>query len=82
MDGKNIPLSVMLENAKSQMTAAFSQIAQNTQLPAYLLEGIIAGILADIRKQESIELANDLERMRQVKANEENKSESEEKTDG
>ena len=82
MDNNQVPLSVMLENANGKLTAAFSQIAQETHLPAYLLEGIVAGILADIRKQESIELANDLERMRQVKANEENKSESEGQKNG
>ena len=77
MDGKNIPLSVMLENANGKLTAAFSQIAQETHLPAYLLEGIVAGILSDIRKQKNIELAADYAAM-----NKADNTESEEKTDG
>lgn len=59
MDNKQIPLSVMMENAKSRMTAAFSQIATETHLPAYLLEGVVVGILADVRNQKNIELAAD-----------------------
>lgn len=80
MDNNQVPLSVMLENANGKLTAAFSQIAQETHLPAYLLEGIVAGILSDIRKQKNIELAADYAAMN--KADKADKAESEEKTDG
>lgn len=60
---KKIPLSVILEDARSEITAAFSSIAARTQLPAYLLEGIIAGILADVRNQKNLELARDYSKM-------------------
>lgn len=62
---KSIPLSVMMEQAKAKATAAFSQIQEETHLPAYLLEGIIAGILADVRNQKNIELATDFASMNQ-----------------
>lgn len=77
MDNNQVPLSVMLENANGKLTAAFSQIAQETHLPAYLLEGIVAGILSDIRKQKNIELAADYADM-----NKADNTESGEKTDG
>lgn len=81
MDNKQIPLSVMMENAKSRMTAAFSQVAEETHLPAYLLEGIVAGILADVRSQKNIELAADYAAMNKAD-NKADNTESEEKTDG
>ncbi|MGN8739135.1 hypothetical protein [Bilifractor sp. HCP3S3_D3] len=80
MDNNQVPLSVMMENANGKLTAAFSQIAQETHLPAYLLEGIVAGILSDIRKQKNIELAADYAAMN--KADKADNTESEEKTDG
>lgn len=81
MDNNQVPLSVMIENANGKLTAAFSQIAQETHLPAYLLEGIIAGILSDIRKQKNIELAADYAAMNKAD-NKADNTESEEKTDG
>lgn len=80
MDNNQVPLSVMLENANGKLTAAFSQVAQETHLPAYLLEGIVAGILSDIRKQKNIELAADYAAMN--KSDKADNTESEEKTDG
>ena len=81
MDNNQVPLSVMLENANGKLTAAFSQIAQETHLPAYLLEGIVAGILSDIRKQKNIELAADYAAMNKAD-NKADNTESEEKMDG
>lgn len=81
MDNNQVPLSVMLENANGKLTAAFSQIAQETHLPAYLLEGIVAEILSDIRKQKNIELAADYAAMNKAD-NKADNTESEEKTDG
>lgn len=77
MDNNQVPLSVMMESAKGKLTTAFSQVAQETHLPAYLLEGIVAGILADIRSQKNMEIVNDY-----IKINSPKETESEEKTDG
>lgn len=38
---KNVPLSVMIENTKGMMFDAFGQIQEKTNLPAYLMEGIV-----------------------------------------
>ena len=57
------PLSIMLENAKGMTFQAFNQIQEKTQLPAYLMEGIIMELLADIRNQKNLELVSDFNRM-------------------
>jgi hypothetical protein len=59
------PLSVMLENAKGMTYQAFNQVQEKTQLPAYLMEGIIMEILADIRNQKNLELVSDFNRMQE-----------------
>lgn len=56
------PLSLMLENAKGMIFRAFNEIQEKTQLPAYLLEGIVTGLLAEIRNQKNLELVSDFNR--------------------
>lgn len=55
-----ISLSVLIENARSKLTQAFQGIVAETNLPAYLLEGIILDILSEVRKQKSLEIIEDL----------------------
>lgn len=62
---KSVPLSVMMENAKGRLTSSFSEIMQETNLPAYLMEGILVGILSDVRNQKNMELASDYNLMNQ-----------------
>jgi hypothetical protein len=69
------PLSVMLENAKGMTYQAFNQVQEKTQLPAYLMEGIIMEILADIRNQKNLELVSDFNRMQESQEQEERKVE-------
>lgn len=59
------PLSIMLENAKGMTFQAFNQVQEKTQLPAYLMEGIIMELLADIRNQKNLELVSDFNRMQE-----------------
>lgn len=77
MNENNMPLSLMMENAKGAMTDAFNQIAEQSNLPAYLLEGIVADLLSEIRKQKNLELVSDMNRMKQTEH-----SEQEEKKEG
>lgn len=58
-------LSIMLENAKGMTFQAFNQVQEKTQLPAYLMEGIIMELLADIRNQKNLELVSDFNRMQE-----------------
>lgn len=77
MNENNMPLSLMMENAKGAMTDAFNQIVEQSNLPAYLLEGIVADLLSEIRKQKNLELVSDMNRMKQTEH-----SEQEEKEEG
>ena len=62
---KNIPLSILLENAKGKFINAFNQILEETNLPAYLMEGIIVEVLAETRARKNIELVADCNSMNQ-----------------
>ena len=57
------PLSVMMENAKAMMIAAFNQVQAETALPAYLMEGIVLDLLAQARNQKNLELVSDYNKM-------------------
>lgn len=63
MEKKTMPLSIMIEHANGMLTDAFNQIQQQTTLPAYLLEGAVLGLLAQVRKQKNMELISDHNRM-------------------
>lgn len=77
MDKKNVPLSVMIENTKGMMFEAFQQIQENSNLPAYLLEGIIVDLLSQVRNQKNLELVSDMNRMNQELEQAEAKKEGE-----
>ncbi len=70
---KNIPLSVLLENAKGKFINAVNQTLEETNLPAYLMEGIVVEVLAEIRARKNLELVADYNSM-----NQETKKEGEE----
>lgn len=60
---KAIPLSLALEDTKAQLVSAFNQICGKSNLPAYLIEGIVVDILSDIRSKKNMELMSDLTAM-------------------
>jgi hypothetical protein len=51
-----IPLSTMVHNARVYINDAVTTIMKKTNIPPYLMDGIISEVLADIRKQELTEL--------------------------
>ena len=51
-----IPLSTMVHNARIYMNDAVKAVMNETNLPPYLMDGIISEVLADIRRQELTEL--------------------------
>ena len=67
MNEKNMPLSLMLENAKGMMIDAFNQVQEKTNLPADLMEGIVLDLLSQVRNQKNLELVSDMNRMNQQK---------------
>lgn len=58
-ENKNLPLSVILEEARKDYVNAIQSVTKKYNLPAYLAEPIMAGIYADVRMQKMNELAND-----------------------
>jgi hypothetical protein len=70
---ENVPLSIMLENTKVMMMDAFNQVQEKTNLPAYLMEGIILDLLASVRNQKNVELVSDMNRMKQEQKEQERK---------
>ena len=57
MAKQDMPLSVVMESARTKLIGAFNETAQESRLPAFLLEGIVEGLLADIRARKNTELA-------------------------
>jgi len=49
-------LSVHMERTRLALVQAVNGVLNESKLPAYLLEGIVEGILADIRRQKNAEL--------------------------
>lgn len=68
---KGVPLSLMLENAKRMTVEAVQDVLNQTKLPAYLYEGILIGVLSDIREQKNQELMSDINLMNQDEEQEE-----------
>lgn len=68
-----MPLSVMLENAKGMMIDAFNQVQETSNLPAYLMEGIVLDLLSEVRNRKNLELVQDYNRMNQAAESEEKK---------
>lgn len=77
MSENNMPLSIMIENAKGVLNQAFNEILQQSNLPAYLMEGIVVDLLSQIRCQKNLELVSDMNRMKQSEH-----TEQEEKKEG
>lgn len=75
----NAPLSIMMENAKGMMIDAFNQVQEKTNLPAYLMEGIILDLLAEVRNRKNLEIVSDYNRMKQQ---EQEKAENPEEKEG
>ncbi|MBT9694698.1 hypothetical protein GPK53_01530 [[Eubacterium] rectale] len=44
-----------------------NKVIQESNLPAYLIEGILSDILAEVRKQKNLELASDYATMNEEK---------------
>lgn len=54
-------LMVAVEEARLKIYAAVNQIVEETKLPPFLVEGIVAELLSEIRKQKVIDLITENE---------------------
>lgn len=55
---KDMPLNIKMENVRGKLNTALSEATMEYGLPAFLVSGILADILLDVKKQEKIELTN------------------------
>lgn len=61
--GNQPPLSVVLQSARMEMLKAANEVMQTYGLPPCLMDGIVSGLLADIRMQSASEIVRDLENL-------------------
>lgn len=54
-------LIIILERARAILKNALNRVIAETALPAYLIEGIILDLLADVRAQKAAEIAAEYE---------------------
>lgn len=53
-----MPLNVKMENVRGKLNTALSEATMEYGLPAFLVSGILADIMLDVKRQEKIELVN------------------------
>lgn len=71
-------LAEMIENTSQRINAAVFNIMQESGLPAYLTEGIILGVLADVRERKAAELVMSIREEEKKAQAEENKEQNRE----
>lgn len=54
----DLPLNVKLENVRGKINTALSEVTMEYGLPAFLISGILADIMLEVKRQEKIELTN------------------------
>ena len=54
-------LSLIIERGRAIVRGAVNKVIKDTKLPAYLIEGILLDVLAEVRDQKNSELAAELE---------------------
>lgn len=71
---KKVPLSVLMESTKGKLIQAFNQVIDETRLPAYLYEGMLLELLAEVRNRKNLELVSDINAMETEKDSEKEES--------
>lgn len=70
-----IPLVLVIEDAKNVLMNTVVTVKEQTGLPSSILDGILSGILADLRKDSCSEISLAVARERQELMEKEAKSE-------
>lgn len=60
-----LPLSLIMENTRRKMVGTFNDLIVESQLPAYLIEGMLLEVLAEVRSRKNAELLADISRIQQ-----------------
>lgn len=59
MNSKNdLPLNIKLENVRGMLNTTLSKATMEYGLPAFLIIGVLADLLLEVKRQEKIELMN------------------------
>lgn len=58
----NEPLCIIYTNAKTSMTLAVRNIMKAFPLPIFMIEGILEGILMEIRGEGKMELSSEVQK--------------------
>lgn len=63
MNKNNYSFPVSIQKAKEEIIKATNSAMLKYQLPAFATEGILCGIIADLRAQIAVDLANENEQL-------------------
>lgn len=55
------PITLILQQAKIKMISATTDIMNEFQIPAIMMDGVVSGVLADLRAQVSANLITDFQ---------------------
>ena len=58
-------LSSILQETKEEINIKINEIINEKNIPACLIEGILMGIVSDVREQKNAELFEDIKKMRE-----------------
>lgn len=64
------PLNIKIENVRGKINSALSEAIMEYGLPAFLVSGILADIMLDVKRQEKIELTNSYNNISKLTGNE------------
>jgi hypothetical protein len=67
---EEMPLNIKIENVRGKINSALSEAIMEYGLPAFLVSGILADIMLDIKRQEKIELTNSYNNISKLTGNE------------
>lgn len=70
-----LPISLKIANAKGRFLSCANMASVEYNLPAFILEGIIADLLSEIKSQTRIETLNDVNVLLEQKKDDEQKEE-------
>ncbi len=60
MSNQPKPLSIVMEETRTKLNVIVNKVIEESKLPAYLVEGMLLGLLSDVREQKARELISDM----------------------
>lgn len=54
----NLPINIQINNARIKFHKTLSEITMEYGLPAFIVSGIIADLMLEVKMQEKVELSN------------------------